>query len=351
MEPLLMMQAAVWEALGKIQIRTVPLRRPEAHEVVVRVTSAGLCVTDDHVMTGKFTNGGVQPPHILGHEIAGEVYLPGTDCSLYQPGDRVVIETSIGCGHCRACRTGQRHLCPQLTEVGFPPHNGGYAQYVIAPEANLVRIPPAVPNDEAGIMESVVCPVGALYRLGVKMGETVVVIGVGPAGLAFISGARAMGAGKIIALARNDAWLERSKRFGADVVINARTANVREQIMLETDGVGADLVCEAAGSAETVSDSFLYPRRGGRIIFYGLPPDDAQINFPVARTIVDQLSLYGAVGNPDVWEPLLALMASRQIDLSGMITDILPLDRIVEGFERMRDRSRGTLKVVIHPWD
>ena len=98
----------------------------------------------------------------------------------------MVVETSIGCGHCRACRTGNRHFCAEMTEIGFTPNAGGYAQYVKAPAANLFRIPDNVSYEEAGIVESVVCPAGALMRWGVRFGETVAVYGVGPAGLSLI---------------------------------------------------------------------------------------------------------------------------------------------------------------------
>lgn len=343
------MKAAVWVDYGKIEIREVPVPQPGDGEVLLKVVSAGVCVTDLHIYTGRFAYG--MPPHILGHEIAGEIAALGPNVEGWAVGDRVVPETSIGCGRCRFCRSGQRHLCPSLTEIGFTPHSGGYAQYTVSPAANLFRIPDNVSDDAAGILESAICPIGSLFRLGVEFGDTVAVFGVGPAGIAYIQGAKAMGAKRVIAVARNDERLERARGFGADVVINSKRENVQNRIFEETGNYGADLVCEAAGVPETIAASFGAVRRAGRVILYGLPGDQDEISFPVKDIVMNQLSVYGAVGNPAVWEPLLAMASAGRIDLESMVTHRYPLDRICDAFAAMEDRACGVLKAVVHPWD
>ena len=187
------MKAAVWTDYHKVELQEVPVPEISSNEVLVKVHSAGVCATDLEVITGRFSYG--KPPHILGHEIAGEIAAVGAAIKTRKVGERVVIETSIGCGTCRECKNGNRHLCSRMEEIGTAPHQGGYAQYVKAPEDNLILIPDNVSYDEAGIVESVVCPVGGLMRLGVHFGETVLVYGVGPAGIAFIQGAMANGCG------------------------------------------------------------------------------------------------------------------------------------------------------------
>jgi threonine dehydrogenase-like Zn-dependent dehydrogenase len=238
-----------------------------------------------------------------------------------------------------------------MTEIGFTPHNGGYAQYVKAPGANLFRIPDNVSYDEAGIIESVVCPAGALMRLEVGLGETVAVYGVGPAGIAFIQGAGAMGAGKILAIARNENRLKRARPFGADVLINSAEEDVRLRISEETGGAGADLVCEAAGSEDTIAAAFNTVRRGGRIILYGIPPEERRIPMPVINIITSQLEVYGTVGNPHVWEPLLQLVSKGRINLKDMVSGVLPLSRITEAFGMLQNKEDKPIKMVVHPWD
>jgi L-iditol 2-dehydrogenase len=342
-------RAAVWIDYNKIEVREVADPQITEHEVLVKVMAAGLCATDIEVYTGAFIYG--KPPHILGHEIAGEVTAVGAAVRNWRPGDRVVIETSVGCGQCGPCRNGQRHLCYHMTEIGYTPHNGGFAQYVKAPAENLFRIPDNIGWDEAGIVESIVCPVGALMRLGVRFGETVLVYGVGPAGIAFIQGARAMGAGKIIAVARSQDRLERAGRFGAAVLINSAAEELKARVLEETGGIGAGLVCEAAGSAETIAASFDTVCRGGRIILYGIPSQREAVSMPVIDIITRQLEVYGTVGNVNVWEPLLKLVSNGRINLKNMVSHVLPLIKIQEGYAMMRNPAVKPIKVVVHPWD
>lgn len=341
------MKAAVWTDYGKIEVQEMPRPVPGAGEVLLRVHAAGLCITDLHVYTGQFAYG--KPPHILGHEIAGEICQTGPGVDEACLGRRVTVETSIGCGHCRFCLGGQRHLCANMTEIGFTPNHGGYAEYVKVPYQNTVPLPDAVSYEEAGIIESVVCPVGSLMRNGVRFGETVAVYGVGPAGLAYIQGARAMGAGKIIAIARNTQRLQRARHFGADVLVNSAEEDVRQAVLRETDGMGADLVCEAAGVPDTIASAFQTVRRAGRVILYGIPGDNDKIDFPVTHIITNQLEVHGAVGEVAVWQPLLNFVAAGRINLKDMITHRLPLDKIADGFEILKNKNENPIKVVILP--
>lgn len=343
------MKAAVWTEYNKIELREVPVPEPGPSEVLVKVRSAGVCRTDLEVITGKFRYG--RPPHILGHEIAGEVAAVGKSVKRRKIGERVVIETSIGCGVCPECRRGDRHLCAKMEEIGTAPHQGGYAQYVKAPEENLVSIPENVSFDEAGIVESVVCPIGGLMRIGVRFGETVLVYGVGPAGIAFIQGAKAMGAGKVIAVARNQKRLERAGKLGADVLICSQTENVLEKVLAYTGGRGADLVCEAAGNGVTTRSAFDCVKRAGRILLYGLPPEQQARVFSSLDIIMKQLEVYGVLGNPHVWEPLLALVSQGRINLRDMVDAVLPLDELQQAFALMDDPVKKPVKIVVHPWE
>lgn len=342
------MKAAVWSDYGKIEIKEVPIPSIGEDEALLKVRAAGVCITDLHVYTGRFIYG--RPPQILGHEICAEVVETGNNVTGWSKGQRVVVETSIGCGHCRFCRSGSRHLCEHMTEIGFTPNQGGYAQYVKAPAANLFPVPDAMTDEEAAILESVVCPAGALMRWGVRFRETVVVYGAGPAGLAFIQTARALGAGTVIAVARNRRHLERSLKFGADVIISTEEEDAAKRIFKLTGGEGPGLVCEATGSPGIMEETFDVAGKGGRIIFYGLPPEGAEIRFPASKVIMKQLEVYGAVGNPFAWEPLMALISGGRINLKDMVTHRYPLERIDEAFALLTDREQDAVKAVVCPW-
>lgn len=343
------MKAAVWTDYHKVELKEVPTPEISGNEVLVKVHSAGVCATDLEVITGRFRYG--KPPHILGHEIAGEIVAVGDDAKIRKIGERVVVETSIGCGICSECKNGNRHLCSKMEEIGTAPHQGGYAQYVKAPEDNLILIPDNVSYDEAGIVESVVCPVGGLMNIGVHFGETVLVYGVGPAGIAFIQGAKAMGAGTVIAVAQNDDRLRRAEEFGADLLINVKKEDVKEKVMEYTHGKGADLVCEAAGSGATTKSAFECVKRAGRILLYGIPSPDQANEFSSLDIIMNQLEVYGVLGNPHVWTPLLTLISSGKINLKDMVCATLPLNEINRAFEMMQDSETKPIKIVLHPWE
>lgn len=342
------MKAAVWTDYGKMEVREVPMPVIGEGEVLLKVRAAGLCMTDLHVYTGQFRYG--KPPHILGHEICGEVAELGPGVTGITVGQRVLVETSIGCGTCAACRKGNRHLCASREEIGTAPHSGGYAQYIKAPAKNLIPIPDEVTDEEAAIIESVVCPSGGLMRLGVRMGETVVVYGVGPAGLAFIQTAKALGAGKVIAVARNKGRLERTLQFGADEIICSSEENVEERILELTEGNGAGLVCEATGAAGIIEEAVRVAANGGRVLLYGLPSESASMQFPVKTIIMKQLEVHGVENNPYVWEPLLKLVAGKRVNLKDMVTHTFPLDKIEEAFAALEKKTEDPIKIVVYPW-
>lgn len=342
------MKAAVWTDYGKMEVKEVPMPVIKEGEVLLKVRAAGLCMTDLHVYTGQFLYG--KPPHILGHEICAEVAEIGPGVSGVSIGQRVLVETSIGCGHCAACRKGNRHLCANREEIGTAPHSGGYAQYIKAPAGNIIPIPDEVTDEEAAIFESVVCPSGGLMRLGVRMGETVVVYGVGPAGLAFIQTAKALGAGKVIAVARNRTRLERTLEFGADEIICSAEVNVEERILELTEGNGPGLVCDTTGATGMIQEAVDVAANGGRIVLYGLPAETASMDFPIKTIIMKQLEVHGVENNPYVWEPLLQLVAGGRVNLKEMVTHTFPLEQIEEAFAVLENKKEDPIKIVVYPW-
>ena len=342
------MKAAVWTDYGKIEIKEVPTPEIGKNEVLLKVLAAGVCVTDLHVYTGLFLYG--KPPHILGHEICGEVVKIGEDVTGVRIGQRAAVETSIGCGKCAECRRGNRHLCAVREEIGTAPHYGGYAQYVKVPASNLIPLPDSVSDEEGAILESAACPSGGLMRAGVKFGETVAVFGVGPAGIAFIQTAKALGAGKVIAIARNRRRLERALDFGADGIICSSDEDVAARISELTDGRGAELICESTGAPSVIEQTAEVAANAGRILLYGLPEESASIVFPVKTIIMKQLEVRGVENNPFVWEPLVKLVADGRVNLRDMVTHTYPLDRIEEAFDQLKEKRDDPIKIVVYPW-
>ena len=340
------MKAAMWCGVDKIEIVDLPMPTLSEEEALIKVRAAGICATDYHIISGKLTIG--RPPHVQGHEICGEVAEIKSKRTDIKIGQRCVIATSIGCGHCDACRAGKQYICNDSSEIGYFPHQGGYAEYLKVPVSAIVPIPDEVSDEAGAILESSVCPTESLMNIGVPVSGTVLVFGAGPAGLAFMKLSRIMGASKVIAVVRSEHSEARALDFGATDIIN--TKKVSDPVALldkMTGGKRADLVIEATGAPSVIESSFNYVKKGGDVILYGIPSDSDKINMPVKKLIVEEISVHGAVGNTKAWEPLVRLIASGDYAPDKMVTHTFTLDEIDSAFDLYRQHDPSLIKAII----
>jgi len=339
------MKAVVWHGERDVRYEEYPEPQVKDNEVKLKVLSCGYCVTDYHIMTDKIDI--AKPPHILGHEICGKITEVGKGVSDEVIGKRVVVETYVGCGKCEYCKSGQKHLC-DAGEIGYPPYQGGEAEYVCVPETCVHFLPDEISDDEAGIMEAVVCPFGAIMENDVK-DKTVLVYGAGVAGLSFIQAAKIYGAEKILCVVRNDAKKEQAYHFGADVVIDSRAEDVASRVKEETNGYGVDYFAEATGAKEIIEQGFYLVKKGGKIILYGLPDKDLKINLPVFDAILNQISLCGYTGNSKAWEEVIKYAAQGKLNLKDMVTMVLPLSETQKAMETLDEKPKDMIKIVLKP--
>lgn len=341
------MKAAVWKGIYDVEYTEVPEPVCRAGWVKIKVMAVGLCSTEVHMIAGKFDGG--QPPHILGHEICGQIVELGDGCDPALLGKRVVVETYVGCGTCEFCRTGRKHLC-SAGEIGYPPYAGGDAQYTIVPQGCVHEIPDSISYDEGAIMEAVACPFGTVLNSGLQMGQSVLVQGSGVAGLAFIQAARAAGAGKIFCTVRNPVRAAMAEQFGA-TVINVREEDLYERIMAETDGKGVDIAIDAAGAPQTIEQCFAVVKSAGLVVLYGIPDKDAVIPLPVTECILRQIRVCGYTGNEWGWDPLIRLVERGAISLKEMVSATMPLSKFADAVALVESRDPHIVKVVLHPWE
>jgi len=339
------MKAAVWDAIGHVSVMDKPMPTADEGHVVVKVKAVGVCATDIHMITGKVAL--ATPPHVLGHEIAGEIAEVGQGVKGWKKGDRVVIDTIISCGRCLACKSGRKELCPERMEIGYTPYDGGYAEYVRVPAQCLVHLPESVPFRDAAIMESIACPCGAVLRIGVKPGSTVLVQGGGPAGIAFIQAAKLSGAKMVIASVRGKERIEYAKHFGADIVIDAKNENVLECVMEITNGQGCEYVMDAAGAVESILLCFDACKIGGDVLYYGIPEASAKIEFPFMKMMMKQLRIHGILEYCAGWDTIVALVESGKLNLRDMVTHTFKLEEISKAIELYESKDRSFIKMVI----
>lgn len=342
------MVAMVFEDINVVKPHMVAVPRPGRGEALVKIMASGLCITDIHVIQGLFAHS--EPPCVLGHEIAGEIVAFGDE----QPWphrlklhDRVVVETMIACGQCSQCLSGFKNLCEHGGDIGEPPYQGGYSEYITMPVSCLHPIPENMSYEEAAIFESFVCPFGGLDRIGIRTGDTVLVQGLGPAGLAFVQGAAVMGAGKIIAADFDEKRLRLAGKYGADICLDLKKEDLYSSVNKMTDGRGIDVCCEASGAETAMQACFDLSKKNGKLIFYGIPKDNHKARFDVTKIITKQLNLYGTSGAPWSWEPVLKLYGRNKVNIKEMVTHVFELTEIEKAIQTALNPEDGAIKVVL----
>ena len=326
-----------------LRLESVPKPAPQAGEVLVRVTAAGICHTELHFLSGLL-NLGVQPL-TLGHEVVGVVEEAGAGVARPRPGDRVIVYYYVGCGRCAHCLVGDENLCDALVaEYGFV-SDGGFAEYVVVPARNAVVLP-------AGISDEAAAPIGcgvttavhasALARLAA--GDVVLVYGVGAVGFGLIQLARMSGA-EVIAVSRTPAKLEKARALGAAHVVNGNDGKVAERVREITHGHGADVVFEQVATKETMAASTAALAKSGRLVFIGYSEDSYTVH-PI-QLVTSEASVTGAVGNT-----LGELVRAVDLVASGRIATVvdrtLPLGEFQKGFDAL---AKGQLvgRAVLRP--
>jgi 2-desacetyl-2-hydroxyethyl bacteriochlorophyllide A dehydrogenase len=335
------MLGAVYKGKGILQVEEVPLREPGPDEVLVRVDSATICGTDLHILAGEYF---ANAPVILGHEFSGTVERTGGGVGNCRPGDLVCIEPHTFCNTCRFCRIGKPHMCTDKLAYGV--HlNGGFAQYAVLPKHTLYAVPEGVTAEEAALAENVSCCIHGIDKADVKFGDTVVILGGGVVGMILSQLCKLRGAAKVIVSEpiehRRGILLSR----GADIVVNPFTESLIEIVNAATSGLGADLVIESAGRAETSQQTFGLVARGGTIMFFGVVPPGKTVTVEPNFIYAKEITIIGSAINPFVYQRTVEML--KILKVRELITHTFKLTEIDEAFEAAR-QGIG-LKVCIKP--
>jgi D-arabinose 1-dehydrogenase-like Zn-dependent alcohol dehydrogenase len=288
------MRAARFYGPGQpLRLENVPLPRPAHGEALIRVRAAGICHTELHMLDGVLNLGVV--PLIPGHEVVGDV-VEVRGPSQLQPGQRVLLSYYAPCGDCALCRSGAENLCPNASrQFGFTA-DGGYGEFMVAPSRSLLPLPTSLADAEAvGLACGGATALHAARAIAqVRLGETVVVYGVGGVGFYLIQICRLAGA-RVLAIGRTPEKLNRAEELGADACIDAREVDPLAAVHDLTGGDGADVVFDLVASAETMGIAPRMLARRGRLVFAGYGEDRAQLN-PL-WLVLREIQIRGAVGN------------------------------------------------------
>ena len=343
------MTAAVLYGKEDVQIETVDVPQIGRGDVLVRVRAALTCGTDVKVFRRGYHARMIVPPALFGHELGGDIVAMGKDVRGFKMGQRVVAANSAPCGACFYCEHNQENLCEDLLF-----NNGAYAEYIRIPERivcrNMYEVPDHVSYQDAALVEPLACVLRGLEESGVRPGDTVAVIGLGPIGMMFVRLAKAVCNARVIAIGRRPQQLLRASRMGADeTVLNCEGADVVGPVHEMTGGRGADVVIEAVGLPEVWQLAIKLLRRGGVVNFFGGCPDGTNLSLDTNLLHYSELTCKASFHHtPALIRKALDLVSRGYVGAKDFVNHSEPLTNLLQVMQHLMSHN-GHLKTAIIP--
>jgi len=343
------MTAAVLYGKERLSIEQVEVPGIEKGDVLVRVRAALTCGTDVKVFRRGYHARMIQPPSLFGHELAGDIVAMGAEVQGFEIGERVVAANSAPCGECFYCKRGQDNLCEDLLF-----NNGAYAEYIRIPERivkkNMLHVPAHVSYQDAALVEPLACVLRGLEETGLRAGDTIAVIGLGPIGMMFVRIAKAVYNARVIAIGRRPTQLERALAMGADdVIVNSDGADVCGPVREMTGGRGADVVIEAVGLPEVWQLAVRLLRRGGVVNFFGGCPSGTHLDLDTALLHYSELTCKASFHHtPALIRKALEIVSRGYISAKDLVNRVEPLTNLIEVMQHLMSHN-GHLKTAIIP--
>jgi alcohol dehydrogenase, propanol-preferring len=339
------MRAAVFQGSGRpLVIADVPCPVTGPGDALVKVAACGFCHTDLHYLDHGVATAKA-PPLILGHEISGVVEELGPGSTARSVGDRVLVPSVIPCGNCDYCRSGRANICPHLQMPGNH-FDGGFAEYLRVPARELVPLPADLDlKRSAVIADALTTPYHAVvHRARVRAGDWVVVVGCGGVGINAVQFAVAAGA-NVIAVDLRAEKLEAARNLGARVALNPSEYSDPGHEVRKKTGGGADVALEVVGQPETVSLALSTLRRGGRLCVVGY--SDSVVPIPLNRLMFFEYDIVGSLGcRPVDYSRVIEVVRAGKVSLDPVVSAVLPLDRIGEAAENLRN-GKGFRSLIV----
>ncbi|HPO87503.1 MAG TPA: L-threonine 3-dehydrogenase [Candidatus Hydrogenedentes bacterium] len=335
-----------------LEIMDVPMPRIGPDDVLIKVKAATICGSDFHIYNWdeQWTTDTIKGGQIVGHEFCGEVADLGCNVTDLARGELVTAEGHIGCGTCYYCQSGQAHICPKQTLIGFH-RPGGFAEFIAVPATNIVKLG-KLPLIVGTLQDPFGCAVHSTQKVNLT-GATVLVTGCGPIGLMTIALAKLAGAQRIFATEKSPYRISMASKIGADLVFNSQESKVADVIYEKTkDKSGVDVLFEMSGTPEGVNQGFKILRPGGTAVLLGLPKQP--VNFDFANDLIAKgVTVHGIIGRLifETWYQARAYINDndpvKSMDFSKIVTHRMMLDNFDEAFKLMLSGNAG--KVILFP--
>lgn len=318
-----------------------PVPFPESDEVLIRLRAAGICGSDVHGLAGEHPL--MTLPRVLGHELAGQVEAVGSEVTRVSPGDPVVVDPMLRCGQCRPCRLGRYNCCENLQVLGVH-SDGGFAEFIALPQGQVYVVPQDLPWEVGALVEPLAVGAHGVARTRVTDGDRVVILGAGTIGLAALLAAKQY-RGKAIVLDILDWKLERARQLGADLVLNPATEDDVARVMEFTEGQGAEVVLEAAGSPVTVASSVDYVASAGRIGIIGITGQEIPLH--QSEFTRKEVDVHFSRNSLDQFPRVIERVSRGEIDPRPMISHRFPFSHVRQALQLARERHQEVGKIVL----
>ncbi len=344
-----MMKALTLTEYGKFEFGEAAEPEVGKCEVKIRVKACGICGSDVHGMDGS--SGRRIPPIIMGHEAAGEIVEIGQQVEGWQVGDRVTFDSTVYCGECESCRSGQINLCPKRNVLGVSCddycRHGAFAEFVSVPQHILYAVPDSLPYEQAAFAEPVSIALHGVSRVPLKTGDSAVVIGAGLIGLLVVQALKAAGAGLVVAVDVDEDRLKMALELGADAVVvsgDGALEKIRQAVGNED---GADVAMEVVGFTPTIQLAVNCVRKGGSVGCVGNL--QAEVQFPLQAVVTRELSVFGSCASAGEYGDAVKAVADGSIRVEPLMSAVADLHEGGEWFDRLHAREKGLMKVILKP--
>ncbi|WP_041452338.1 NAD(P)-dependent alcohol dehydrogenase [Hoyosella subflava] len=330
------MRASVLLAKGHIEMQRRPVPHPGPGDVLVKVSSVGICGSDTHYLReGRIGHYVVTEPLILGHEAAGTIVATGKGVAEARIGERVSIEPQRPDPNTVETRRGDYNLCPHMRFYGTPPIDGALCEYVTIGSEFAHVVPDAMSDDAAALCEPLSVAIAAARKGGITAGSHVLVAGAGPIGIATIQVAAAFGATSLTVTDLDAGRRDLALTFGATTALDPRETSLT--------GLHADVFIDASGAPAAITSGIEAVRPGGTVVLVGMGAETMEL--PVQTIQNRELNLTGVFRYAHTWPTAIELAASGRLDLDRMVTATFPLEEAEAALNA--DRTPGTIKAVV----
>ena len=332
--------------IEKLEVGEAPMPQVGPDDVMIKIRSVGVCGSDLHYYrSGSIGDFKVEFPFVLGHEAAGVIEAVGENVKTLKRGDRVCMEPGVPCMKCEECLSGHYNLCKDVKFWATPPYDGVLSEYISHPAAFTFKIPDNMSFTEGALVEPLAIGLHACNQGGVKLGQTVVIMGAGCIGLVTLLAAKAYGATKIIVGDVLDKRLDKARELGA-IAFNTKETDFVQEVMKLTDGRGADVCIDCAGFSATVDACLTTAKPAGMVIIVGLGEDRVN-GFNTGIMSTKELTVKSIFRYRNLYPTAINAIADGRIDVESIVSHRFTFDDTINAFATCHRDIRNVVKGVI----